>query len=81
MIAESWGYPTPVTLRVVHTEPGPIPQSDVWGKRGGRVMETSLSVLTLEIYYRYLPIFKTQVIPSEEPQKKPAAGADNDPFG
>jgi hypothetical protein len=34
------------------------PERDAWGKRGGRVMQTSLSCLTLEIYYRYLPLFK-----------------------
>ena len=34
------------------------PTKDQWGKSGGRVMQTSLSALTLEIYYRYLPLFK-----------------------
>ena len=34
------------------------PEKDAWGRRGGRVMQTSLSCLTLEIYYRYLPLFK-----------------------
>ena len=33
------------------------PESDAWGKRGGRVMTTSLSCLTLEIYYRYAPLY------------------------
>jgi hypothetical protein len=36
------------------------PERDPWGKRGGRVMQTSLSTLTLEIYYRYLPLFKAE---------------------
>jgi hypothetical protein len=31
------------------------PKDDLWGKRGGRVMQTALSCLTLEIYYRYPP--------------------------
>ena len=35
------------------------PKKDEWGRRGGRLMQTSLSALTLEVYYRYLPIFKT----------------------
>jgi hypothetical protein len=39
------------------------PANDAWGKRGGRLMETSLSALTLEVYYRYLPIFKSEVPP------------------
>jgi hypothetical protein len=34
------------------------PAGDQWGKAGGRIMSTALSVLTLEIYYRYLPLFK-----------------------
>ena len=33
------------------------PSADAWGQHGGRVMMTSLSCLTLEIYYRYLPLF------------------------
>lgn len=34
------------------------PQEDAWGQRGGRVMQTSLSALTLEVYYRYLPLYR-----------------------
>jgi hypothetical protein len=34
------------------------PANDAWGMRGGRLMQTSLSTLTLEVYYRYLPLFK-----------------------
>jgi hypothetical protein len=36
------------------------PERDPWGRQGGRVMQTSLSALTLEIYYRYLPLFKAE---------------------
>ncbi len=36
------------------------PARDPWGRQGGRVMQTSLSALTLEIYYRYLPLFKAE---------------------
>ena len=39
------------------------PEKDAWGKRGGRLMETSLSALTLEIYYRYLPLYKEEAKP------------------
>jgi hypothetical protein len=28
-----------------------------WGGYGGRIMMTSLCALTLEIYYRYLPLY------------------------
>jgi hypothetical protein len=34
------------------------PNKDAWGPYGGRVMMTSLSALTLEVYYRYLPLYK-----------------------
>jgi hypothetical protein len=34
------------------------PQPDRWGTAGGRLFLTSLSVLTLEVYYRYLPLYK-----------------------
>ena len=34
------------------------PAKDQWGSQGGRLMMTSLSALTLEVYYRYLPLYK-----------------------
>ena len=34
------------------------PTKDQWGEPGGRLMMTSLSCLTLEVYYRYLPLYK-----------------------
>jgi hypothetical protein len=34
------------------------PTKDIWGEHGGRLMMTSLSALTLEVYYRYLPLYK-----------------------
>ncbi len=34
------------------------PEPDHWGAQGGRLMITSLSCLTLEVYYRYTPLFK-----------------------
>jgi hypothetical protein len=35
------------------------PSPDHWGEIAGRLFETSLSVLTLEVYYRYLPLYRT----------------------
>jgi hypothetical protein len=35
------------------------PKKDPWGRHGGRIMTTALGALTLEICYRYLPLFKT----------------------
>jgi hypothetical protein len=37
------------------------PQRDAWGAQGGRLMVTSLSCLTLEVYYRYLPLYKLKI--------------------
>ena len=34
-----------------------LPKPDHWGTSGGRLFETALSVLTLEVYYRYLPLY------------------------
>ncbi|HJT78641.1 MAG TPA: prenyltransferase/squalene oxidase repeat-containing protein, partial [Gemmataceae bacterium] len=34
------------------------PKGDVHGTVGGRIMITSLSLLTLEVYYRHLPLYK-----------------------
>ncbi len=34
------------------------PSNDRWGPAGGRLMVTCLSCLTLEVYYRYLPLFQ-----------------------
>lgn len=36
------------------------PTPDRWGRRAGRLFQTSLSVLTLEVYYRYLPLYQSQ---------------------
>jgi hypothetical protein len=33
------------------------PDGDQWGRAGGRLMMTSLNLLTLEVYYRYLPLY------------------------
>ena len=33
------------------------PVEDHWGALSGRLMMTSLSALTLEVYYRYLPLY------------------------
>jgi Squalene-hopene cyclase C-terminal domain/Prenyltransferase and squalene oxidase repeat len=47
------------------------PQIDKWGAMGGRLYTTSLSLLTLEVYYRYLPLYRD---PGEE-----MPGSDRDP--
>ena len=37
------------------------PTPDRWSHTGGRLYVTSLNLLMLEVYYRYLPLFKTLV--------------------
>jgi len=36
------------------------PNRDAWGPQGGRLMMTSLSCLTLEIYHRFLPVYQAE---------------------
>jgi Squalene-hopene cyclase C-terminal domain/Prenyltransferase and squalene oxidase repeat len=35
------------------------PEPDIWAARAGRLYLTSMSILTLEVYYRYLPLYRT----------------------
>ncbi len=37
---------------------GSWPPDAVWGGYGGRVYNTAMSCLCLEVYYRYLPLYK-----------------------
>ena len=43
------------------------PDPDSWGAQGGRLMITSLSCLTLEVYYRYTPLFKLDKEDADKP--------------
>jgi hypothetical protein len=47
------------------------PTKDIWGDAGGRLMVTSLSALTLEVYYRYLPLYKLDRDSDEAAAAKP----------
>jgi hypothetical protein len=38
------------------------PTVDTWGTRGGRLMMTSFDTLTLEVYYRYMPLFDPDLL-------------------
>jgi hypothetical protein len=42
------------------------PSGDVHGQAGGRVMITSLSLLSLEVYYRYLPLYRRDMAVNKE---------------
>lgn len=57
------------------------PTRDAWGESGGRLMVTSLATLTLEVYYRYLPLYKLDsadaaqaVAPPPPPPPPPVPG-------
>jgi hypothetical protein len=45
------------------------PEGDVFAAAGGRVMQTSLSLLTLEVYYRHLPLYRRDVTTGKEMEK------------
>ena len=32
--------------------------NDTWGRYGGRLYSTTLATLTLEVYYRFLPLYQ-----------------------
>jgi hypothetical protein len=50
------------------------PSKDPWSEPGGRIMVTSLACLTLEVYYRYLPLYQldagTAAPPAAAPPKR-----------
>ena len=52
-----------------------MPEPDRWGRAGGRLFMTSLSTLTLEVYYRYLPLYRDEVMERQggDPDPDPAA--------
>ena len=39
------------------------PEHDRWGTTAGRLFQTSMSILTLEVYYRFLPLYRTNERP------------------
>jgi hypothetical protein len=44
------------------------PEGDPFGGVGGRLMQTSLSILTLEVYYRHLPLYKSENVLEKKAQ-------------
>jgi hypothetical protein len=57
------------------------PQADRWAQHAGRHYLTSLSVLTLEVYYRYLPIYRSFDEDQAKPDGAMKASADEKPEG
>jgi hypothetical protein len=48
------------------------PKTDAHGSVGGRIMFTSLSLLSLEVYYRHLPLYRREmgIAPKEAAESK-----------
>jgi hypothetical protein len=42
---------------------------DAYGDYGGRLMVTSLSLLTLEVYYRHLPLYRRDAVTKDDAVK------------
>jgi hypothetical protein len=49
---------------------------DRWSLIGGRVYQTSICCLSLEVYYRYLPLYARPGAADEQPSEKPGAAPD-----
>jgi len=52
------------------------PSTDRWGRTGGPIMQTALGLLTLEVYYRYLPMY--QVRPDLDKSEETTLERDTD---
>jgi hypothetical protein len=44
-----------------------IPTQDSWSEQGGRIVTTAFSTLSLEVYYRYLPLYNLHGSASDPP--------------
>jgi hypothetical protein len=60
------------------------PAQDKYGSQGGRIMMTSFCALTLEVYYRYMPLYKLEMeeetvnpVGAENGEVKPAVKTEN----
>jgi hypothetical protein len=56
---KDWNTQTRDTLIAMQQKGGYWDTSVRWGDRGGRAFTTAIATLTLEVYYRYLPIQPT----------------------
>jgi hypothetical protein len=54
---KKWNAATSKLLIALQEKDGSFPISTEWGERGGKVYCTALSALSLEVYYRYLPMY------------------------
>jgi hypothetical protein len=42
-----------------------LPTSSLGGSHGGRLYQTTLSIMTLEVYYRHLPLYRDRDLDAE----------------
>lgn len=54
---------------------GSWPPIGEWSEQGGRIFSTSLALLTLEVYYRHLPIYQKQAILNQMREAQGGASA------
>ena len=68
---ELWNAPTRDWLVQTQAKKGPAAGS--WapagrhGDRGGRIYQTTLNIMTLEVYYRHMPLYRAEALKSEDP--------------
>ena len=69
---QRWNDALRTTLVGRQVKDGPLAGSwdtdDLWGGHGGRVYTTAMATLTLEVYYRFLPLYSG--VPLEESRAK-----------
>ena len=76
---DRWNVPLRDLLISEQVTTGPFVGSweprDQWGGYGGRIYSTAIATLTLEVYYRYLPLYRTTApAASVEPQDAEPVG-------
>lgn len=61
---ETWNVTVRDLLVAEQRNSGPLAGSwdprDIWGGYGGRMYSTAIATLSLEVYYRYLPLYRLQ---------------------
>lgn len=71
---QDWNSVVRDVLVSQQVETGPFAGSwdpnDKWGRYGGRLYSTALATLTLEVYYRFLPLYRMNEAQDVKPKKK-----------
>ena len=67
---DEWNTEVRELLTAEQIQSGPLagtwdPRKSRWGRAGGRVYTTALATLTLEVYYRFLPLYRAAAPPDE----------------